>query len=207
MDAALANAGLREALAAWWAPRLGRIADWVADTEATRRADTPPAAMATEMRGSLDLQRPGGRFQLVGRADRIERRPDGRLAILDYKTGLPPSQSDVEAGLAPQLLLEAAMAAKGGFGPDIAGEAAELIYWHLTGGYVAGEARALFKGKADAIATATQDAAEKLGELIDGFDRPDRCYLAHPHPDWAPRFSDYAQLARVAEWSAAGEDA
>ncbi len=206
MNIALANAGLRAALAAWWAPRLGRIADWVADMEATRRADSPPAAMATEMRGSLDLSRPGGRFHLVGRADRIERRPDGKLAILDYKTGLPPSQSDVEAGLAPQLLLEAAMAVAGGFGPDIAGEAAELIYWHLTGGYVAGEARSLFKGKADLIATATTDAAEKLGELIDGFDRPDRCYLAHPHPDWAPRFSDYAQLARVAEWSAAGED-
>ena len=33
MARALAEAGLRAALAAWWAPRLDRIADWVADAE------------------------------------------------------------------------------------------------------------------------------------------------------------------------------
>jgi len=37
--------------------------------------------------------------------------------------------------------------------------------------------------------------------------QPDRCYLSQPHPARAPRFSDYAQLARVAEWAAAGEEA
>ena len=64
------------------------------------------------MKGMCDLTRPGGPFTLVGRADRIERRADGRLAILDYKTGAPPSQREVDAGLAPQLLLEACMAAE-----------------------------------------------------------------------------------------------
>lgn len=207
MEAALKRAELREALAAWWAPRLGRIADWVADMETVRRADYPPASIATEVDGSLKLNRDGGPFELIGRADRIERRPDGLLSILDYKTGTPPSQALVDAGLASQLLLEAAMAGSGGFGPEIAGKAAELLYWHLTGGFVAGEARSLFKGKAEAIAEAVLSAGQKLGELIDEFDREDRCYLAHPHPDFAPRFSEYAQLARVAEWSAAGEDA
>jgi ATP-dependent helicase/nuclease subunit B len=206
MDIALAEAGLRGALAAWWAPRLARIADWVADTETSRRSDYPPVTIETEVKGEVELLRPGGSFRLVGRADRIERRPDGGLAIVDYKTGTPPSQSEVDAGLAPQLLLEAAMAAAGGFGPGVAGTAVELVYWHLTGGYIAGEGRSLFKGKPDAIAEATATSTEKLGDLIDKFDSIGRSYLAHPHPDWAPRFSDYAQLARVAEWSAAGED-
>ena len=70
-----------------------------------------PVALVTEASGTLELARPGGLFRLIGRADRIERRREGGLAILDYKTGTPPSQKEVDAGLAPQLLLEAAMAA------------------------------------------------------------------------------------------------
>jgi len=42
--------------------------------------------------------------------------------------------------------------------------------------------------------------------LIDAYDAPDRCYLSQPQPGFAPRFSDYAQLARVAEWAAAGDE-
>jgi ATP-dependent helicase/nuclease subunit B len=207
MARALAEAGLREALAAWWAPRLDRIADWVAEVEATRRAVHRIAAIEAEVKGTSELPRDGGRFALVGRADRIERRADGTLAILDYKTGTPPSQKEVDAGLAPQLLLEAAMAESGAFGAELAGQAGELIYWHLTGGYDPGEVRSLFKGDSEAIAAAVAAARESLGALIDAYDQPDRCYLSQPHPARAPRFSDYAQLARVAEWAAAGEEA
>jgi ATP-dependent helicase/nuclease subunit B len=206
MDRALAEAGLREALAAWWAPRLGRIADWIAKTETDRRSERPPVALATEVSGLLHLTRPGRVFRLTGRADRIERRGDGTLAILDYKTGRTPSQAEVEAGLAPQLLLEAAMAGEGGFGDTLRGTAVELLYWHLTGGFEPGAERLLYKGEAAKVIEATASACISLCALIDAFDSPDRCYLAHPHPDWAPRFSDYAQLARVAEWAAAGDE-
>jgi len=46
MARALAEAGLREALVAWWAPRLDRIADWVADTETAAAPSTasPPSS-------------------------------------------------------------------------------------------------------------------------------------------------------------------
>jgi ATP-dependent helicase/nuclease subunit B len=145
-------------------------------------------------------------FRLTGRADRIERRGDGGLAILDYKTGTPPSQKEVDAGLAPQLLLEAAMAEAGAFGTSLTGAVEELTYWHLTGGFHPGESRALFKADADAIAAATADAYQALCRLIDAYDAPDRCYLSHPQPGFAPRFSDYAQLARVAEWEAVGDE-
>ena len=205
MDRALAEAGLRAALAAWWAPRLGRIADWVADIETRRRSENPPLAIAAETSGAVDLSRPGGSFRLTGRADRIERRRDGSIAILDYKTGSPPTQKDVDSGLAPQLLLEAAMVADGAFGPDVTGQATELQYWHLTGGFQPGEIRRLYRGNADAAIDATQSARDGLNGLIDAFDAG-QVYRSQPHPDRAPRFSDYAQLARVAEWSAAGDD-
>ena len=151
---ALQEADLREALTAWWAPRLERIAEWVARIEAERRAVRPPVALIAEANGTLELARPGGLFRLSGRADRIERRGEGGLAILDYKTGTPPSQKEVDAGLAPQLLLEAAMAEAGAFGDQITGAAEELTYWHLTGGFHAGEERTLFKLDAVAIAAA-----------------------------------------------------
>ncbi len=201
----MTDAGLREALRNWWAPRLERIADWVAETEGARRGAAVPHGLSAEVTGSWDLLRPGGRFTLTGRADRIERLADGRLAILDYKTGTPPGPGEVASGLAPQLPLEAAMAQAGAFGPDLAGEAAELAYWHITGGFVPGKMQPLFKSDPTAIAAAAQVAADALGALIDAFDDPARCYLSQPHPGRAPRFSDYAQLARVVEWAAVGD--
>ena len=202
MDRALREQRLRPALSEWWAPRLRRIAAWVAAEETGRRATAPPAELASECDGDWLLDLPGGKFRLRGRADRIERRADGRLSIFDYKTGTPPTQRAVEAGFAPQLPLEAAMAEAGAFGPNLAGQSAELIYWHLTGGFAAGEARTLFKGDAAAVAASAETAATKLRELIAAFDDPGRAYLSQPHAGRAPRFSDYAQLARVAEWDA-----
>ncbi len=203
---ALADAGLRQALQAWWSPRLERITGWVMHTETGRRALRQPVAIVTEATGAIDLQRPGGSFRLIGRADRIERHGDGGLSILDYKTGTPPSQKDVDLGLAPQLLLEAVMAAEGGFGTDCAGSTGELIYWHLSGGFEPGKATPLFNKKNGSdISQAVTAARDNLCRLIDEFDSPDRAYLARPHPGLAPRFSDYEQLARVAEWSATGD--
>ena len=201
---ALSETQPREALRAWWSPRLDRIAAWVAETEATRRAAAPPLAIASEAEGIWRLPIARG-FDLTGRADRLELRAEGRLAILDYKTGTPPSQTEVEAGLAPQLLLEAAMAEAGAFKGVAAARATELIYWHLSGGFDRGSSVTLFKGDAAAIEAAVAEAASALQRLIATFDDPARAYLSHPHPARAPRFADYAQLARVAEWSAAGD--
>ena len=204
MERALRGMAVRPALAAWWRPRLARIADWVAETERERRQASPNAVMAVEVSGRWTV--PGTGFELKGRADRIERRPDGRLALLDYKTGVAPKGADVEAGYAPQLPLEAAMAEAGAFGEALAGVAGELAYWRLTGGYVPGEASRLFKGDAAAVAQGAAVAREALAALVARFDDPAQAYLSQPHPGAAPRFTDYAQLARVAEWSAVEDE-
>ena len=205
MDRALAEAGLRQALVEWWRPRLHRIAAWVAQRERERRL-AQPGAIRGEIKGEWSLKVPRG-FRLTGRADRIERRADGRLAILDYKTGLPPSDKEVEAGFRPQLPLEAAMAEAGAFGPDLAGETAELVYWHLTGGFVPAEERTILRANSARIAAAVAMARERLAALVVAFDDPERPYLSQPHPGYAPRFSDYALLARVAEWDLSGDEA
>ena len=204
MDAALDARSLRPALSAWWRPRLRRIATWLAAAERDRRLGAGLAHIASEKDATWLLPTERA-FTLTGRADRIERRYDGGIAILDYKTGTPPSGRDVEAGLAPQLLLEAAMAADGAFGADLVGRACELTYWHLTGGFVPGEAVSLFKQDADKIGATVGIARKSLAGLVAKFDDPNHPYLSQPHPGQAPRFSDYAQLARVAEWAALEE--
>ncbi len=205
MEKTLRGKHLRPALTEWWAPRLRRIADWVVEQEVLRRCRFRPTHVAGEVNGVWSLGVPGG-FQLSGRADRIERREDGSLAILDFKTGKPPGQGQVDAGLAPQLPLEAAMAAAGGFGPELAGPAGELTYWHLTGGFVAGEVLTLYKGVAADTQAGAAEAAARLRDLVIAFDDPARAYLSQPHPERVPRFPRYAQLARVAEWDLAGDD-
>jgi ATP-dependent helicase/nuclease subunit B len=206
MDAALEAAFMRPALVAWWRPRLHRIAAWVADAERDRRKLGRPLLLRAELKGAWVFEAPAGPFTLTGRADRIERRADGAMAILDYKTGTPPNTKQVEEGRAPQLPLEAAMVYKAAFGAELQGQAAELTYWHISGGYEPGKIVPLFKGDAARTWQMTQDAGKNLKKLVADFDDPERAYLSQPSPGAAPRFSDYAHLARVAEWAAVEEE-
>ena len=201
MLAALAEARLRPALREWWEPRLLRIADWVAEQEAGRRSHFPTVRIGSEVEGKW--LRDG--FELVGRADRIEMRRDGTLALLDYKTGRLPAKGSADSGDAPQLPLEAAMAEFGAFGADFMGSAAELTYWHLSGAYVAGDARPILEGKPGELSPLIAHVSDSLDELIRDYRNPARPYLSQPHPGRMPRFSDYAQLARVAEWGGGNE--
>jgi ATP-dependent helicase/nuclease subunit B len=204
MDHALRTRGVRPALFAWWAPRLHRIAAWVVETERDRRAAAAPQHVATECQGRWTLDVPGG-FVLVGRADRIERRADGRLAILDYKTGSVPGGDAVADGTAPQLPLEAAMAMAGAFGADLAAEVAELIYWKLGGGQTPGAAITLFGSDPAATVAAAEEAEARLRALVAAFDDEARPYLNAPHPARSG-WGSYDQLARRAEWAAGGAD-
>jgi ATP-dependent helicase/nuclease subunit B len=205
MDAALAAADMRPALAVWWRPRLRRIAAWVAEAERDRRSAARPVMLCPEQAGEWVFRGPAGPFTLHGRADRIERHADGSIAILDYKTGTAPSTKDVSEGRSPQLPLEAAMARRGAFGAELAGEIAELVFWQISGGFVPGRAHAIFHGDREKTQAVAAMAEESLAGLVADFDRPERAYLSQPSPGAAPRFSDYAQLARVAEWAAADD--
>ena len=206
MDFALDETLPRPALAAWWRPRLHRIAAWVVEAELKRRSlHGRLHLIRSEQKGSWTFEAPAGPFTIHGRADRIERLYQGGIAILDYKTGSPPSQKDVEDGRAPQLPLEAAMALAGAFGEDVQGAIADLTYWHISGGYTPGEEKRLFHANSEKLAENAALAEQKVKALAADFDRPERAYLSQPHPGAAPRFSDYAHLARVAEWAALEE--
>lgn len=194
---------------AFWWPRFQRIARWFIEAEASRRAGGL-RALGTELRGKLTLSAAGGPFELHCIADRIDTTADGALVIIDYKTGQPPSDKQVHAGLSPQLPLEAAIAMGGGF-PNIKPRAvAELVYVRVSGGMPPGEYRSLRPSvdgtriPVDALATAARDG---LLKRIAQFDLERTAYLSRPRPQWLAREGDYDHLARVKEWSQfGGED-
>jgi len=49
--------------------------------------------------------------------------------------------------------------------------------------------------------TLSADAMDGLRNLVAAFDNPSTPYVAIPRPEWAPRYNDYAHLARILEWS------
>lgn len=188
-----------EVAALWW-PRFERAMAWFIDYEAERRSrGFRPAVL--EQEGEILV---GGDFTLKARADRIDRHDDGSLAILDYKTGQPPSKDQVHAGLAPQLPLEAAIAKAGGFTDLPPGNIAELVYIRLHGGETSGEERRIepdTKKKIPPADELTDQALERFQHWIRRFDDPATPYLSRPRPQFLKYAGDYDHLARVAERS------
>jgi ATP-dependent helicase/nuclease subunit B len=192
-----------EARAFWW-PRFRRIAHWFARWDAERR--TAITAIEAKIRGEIDIEVEEGTFKLRGVADRIERMPDGRYVILDYKTGSARSEKQIRSGLAPQLTLEAAMLRDGGFKAIPRGASvAEIAYVLLKGGEPAGKyVDVEFKeGTADSHA---DRALTKLTELARRFDDDKQPYRSLVHPMWTTHYGDYDHLARVKEWSSGRDD-
>jgi ATP-dependent helicase/nuclease subunit B len=185
----------RPAIAAFWWPRFEQIARWFVENEALRRATF--AAVHAETSGQLQFAGVQEAFTLTATADRIECGKDGRLTIIDYKTGGLPKQKDIEFGYAPQLTLEAVIARAGGFAGIAEADVASLQHWRLTGGNPVAEIEPV-KGDPRALADA---ALAGLRRLVETFDLPGTPYRSVPDAEAAPRFSDYAHLARIKEWS------
>ena len=197
-----------EARALWW-PRFQRVAAWFAEWELARRGHID--GIKAEIRGEIGIPLDNARtFVLSARADRIERRQDGGFAILDYKTGQPPTGKQVRMGLSPQLTLEAAILREGGFDDIPAGSSVgELTYVRLSGNNPPGEQRTLeLKIRNNDTPQPPDEAADeartKLEALIRAFEDENQAYTSLNLSMWANRYGSYDDLARIKEWSAAG---
>ena len=136
---------------------------------------------------------------LKARADRIDIGA-GEIVITDYKTGNVKDLAGRAAhGRAPQLPLEAAIAAGGGFSGITASKVSGLRYISASGGEPPGQEVPLDVGD---IARLAQEAREGLIRLIAAFDDAAAPYRALRRARFNYRYDDYAHLARVAEWSA-----
>jgi ATP-dependent helicase/nuclease subunit B len=166
------------------------LIDWFAE----RRARQPQ--VFRERKGELDL---GGGVVLSGVADRIEIAP-GHAAILDFKTGQPPSDKQVETGLSPQLLLEAAMLSRGAFADAPAAQASELIYFRFGNAEPAPRAVKL----ADGAAVAGERALKSLEGMLAKYAQAGQAFLSKPRVLKIRLYDDFDQLARRKEWADAG---
>jgi ATP-dependent helicase/nuclease subunit B len=197
-----------EAKALWW-PRYLRIASWFAGWERERRLNV--VKIDAEVGGSIKIPLDSGRsFELTARADRIEHRTDRTFAILDYKTGQPPTGKQVRMGLSPQLTLEAAILREGGFAGIAAGSSvSELLYVRLSGNNPPGKSILLELkiNKSDQPQLpddAADEARRKLEALIRAFEDEEQAYTSLNLSMWANRYGSYDDLARIKEWSAGG---
>jgi ATP-dependent helicase/nuclease subunit B len=188
----------RPAVATFWWPRFERLAEWFIEFEQKYRSTM--AKSFAEQSGRIRIDGLTRETYLRGRADRMDMMEDGRLTIIDYKTGGTPSQKEVETGLSPQLPLEAAMAKRGAFETFGKVETAAMLFIRLTGAeQKPGEVREI----------PVDDLPEKtwhsLVSLLLKYENPKTPYLSNPRPQFVGRFADYDHLARVKEWSAGGE--
>ncbi len=184
-----------------WSFRFAAMARWLVQWEAARDVDI--AERHAEISGAIELPfgASGSTFRLRGRADRIDRRHDGRIDILDFKTGSPPTAKQVLLGLAPQMGLEAAMAGAGGFDESFRGASIGTLAWIALGRVGRDEP---LKSAVEKDWTADDVAAEvmqRLQKLLAAFADPERAYVSRARPMFETRYeSPYDHLARVREW-------
>jgi len=187
----------KAALALWW-PRFLRAANWFVGIERERRANIRQSFV--EIGGRRIFKGPAGDFTLRCRADRIDILGSGGGSIVDYKTGEPPTKKQVRILLAPQLPLEGAILAEGGF--EAIGKLApsELLYIRFGGGDEPGDVCDV----SDDVIALVEKAGQQLMGRIAYFDDADTPYLPRIKPYRAEISGDYDHLARVREWSLAG---
>ncbi|MEA3387951.1 double-strand break repair protein AddB [Sphingobium sp. CCH11-B1] len=192
-------------LKALWQPRLIEAIRWIA-AEVVRDKAEGRVILAVEKEGRADV----AGVTLMGKADRIDRLADGRIGIIDYKTGKPPSARQVKAGFSLQLGLLGVIAEMGGFeglGQQV--EAGDFEYWSLAKkgdqfGYRERPVDPL--GKRDKIVTDsfTAHAHEHFEGVARDYLLGSAPFRAEINPEVA-NYGDYDQLMRLEEWYGRGD--
>lgn len=203
--ALFARADMHPVLRALWFPRLMEGLRWVGAQVADDAAAGRHIALV-EAKGVIDL----AGVSLDGRADRIDRLADGSVAIVDYKTGKPPSGKQVAAGYALQLGLLGLIAERGGF-PDLDGamKAGAFEYWSTAKGKSGFGYRLLptkAGGAKDKVATEelTTFSEARFRAAAEKWLTGTAPFSAEITPD-LPRYGDYDQLMRLQEWYGRGD--
>jgi double-strand break repair protein AddB len=165
-----------------WLARLAKAVDHVLEQD--RKHGGKP--WLTEAEGAVPVEDTG--FTLFGIPDRIDILPDGRLHLIDYKTGTPPTPKQQES-FDLQLHLAAAMAERGGFGTPQ--EVGRITYVGLSGDKV--QDSPISPAEIDAIWV-------RFVKLIRAYQSPDQGYTAR-RAVFETRFpGDYDHLSRFGEW-------
>ncbi len=173
-----------------WRARLERAADDFLALEAAR----PGRPALLEGKGALRL--PALDFTLTAQPDRIDLLPDGRLHILDYKSGSLPSTKQQRV-FDKQLLLEAAMAERGAFAEFGPAEVARVTYLGLS--------PPVKEAAIEITPEVTEATLAGLETLLTHYGRQGQGYTARRAVELESRAGDYDHLARFGEWEMADD--
>ena len=188
----LEDEAIHPMLRALWAPRLLEAIDWIAAMERENQAAGRRPVVA-EANGETAL----AGVTVHGRADRIDRLPGGGLAVIDYKTGQPPSQKAVTEGFALQLGLLGLIGRAGGF-EGVSGDPEAFEYWSL----------ARYRGRFGRVMRPDKDmdpgafldhAYRNFADAARRWLTGNEPFTAKLNPAYAP-YGDYDQLMRLEEW-------
>lgn len=194
-----------EVRAFWW-PRFLLTAGHFIAWEERRRPGL--AKIAVERTTAADIPLADGAIlRLSGKADRVEVTREPALRIVDFKTGAPPSKAQIEKGFAPQLTLEAELAARAGFKGVIGPTPVDsLLYMKLHHDPKAWAKDRPIAFSDEALADVAARHLHKLVAHLDALRSGAEAYVSRRAPDYITYASPYDQLARVKEWAAAGLD-
>lgn len=160
-----------------------------------------------EIEGELKFEISGRKYRLTAKADRIDLLKDNTFAIIDFKTGTPKTKKQLQSGLEPQLPLEAAIAAGGGFPKLPSAETSELIYVSLAPGAASTKAD---NGKPVKLDDGPMAEAEKARDgfikLVQSYATHNQPYYSKPRAEFSWSVSDYDRLARRDEWTSDAGD-
>lgn len=138
------------------------------------------------------------RVKIASRADRLDVSHDGKITIVDYKTGAVPTKSSVVNGVKPQLLIEAFIGKKQGFFKDKF-DVVNLNFWKLDGKQDGGSVVCIAKD-ANEVAKLVDEFSEKLTEKLIKYNVNGEGYECNTK---ALYDEEYKHLARVKEWTGA----
>ncbi len=184
---------------AMWKPRLIDALHWI-EEETDRLAGEGREVLAIEQKGKITVDG----ITIHGQADRIDRLADGTLAIVDYKTGSPPSGRMVQEGYALQLGLIGLIASGGGM-DGVAGDPSRFEYWSLarnkqkTFGYMDTPVLEGRKKSGIPLEDFLPETTRYLREAIARWLLGHEPFTARLNPD-LPSYTDYDQLMRLDEW-------
>ena len=201
MEAVFDDHNVHPLMRGLWQPRLQKALEWV---ESEIAGYTDREVVAVEAWGDMHVEG----VRVHGKIDRLDRLADGSLAIVDYKTGSPPSSRMVEQGFALQLGLLGMMAGRGGF-EGVTGEASAFEYWSLGKaksdsndfgfGYVETPLKVGNKRSGIEPEDFLPKSEAYLADAINRWIKGDAPFTARLNPDY-PAYDTYDQLMRLEEW-------
>lgn len=198
---ALDDLRIADEVKAYWWPRFEQVVDIFVDQEIAHRESAIPLALETN--GKIELD---NGFTVTAKADRIDKLNSGGYAIIDYKSGVVPANSDVAKGISPQLPLEGLILQAGGFENIAQNEVEDLIYWKVAGGGKEPVKVQKVRPRNVTVEQLINQAEAGIKELSDYFYKPDSAYISYPRQDIKVGYTDYEHLSRLKEWGVEGDD-